>query len=192
MVSKEGVKCIVIAVAVFLAIIIGLIAGSFESVAVLKFGMLIDSAKIQIINTESYLYLSGRYAAGLGNNFVELPSKRITLALSDDETLKRASDYSESAITARTNEGIPLICTISCQIRLIDDKSINNKSETVKKAYNKTFLKTLRLLNFYDGGAVYKAILLTILKSTLLDVLSTYQLNDVYSRRLVMVFFIII
>lgn len=180
--SKKSL-CVKIAIvsAILLAIIIGLIAGAFESVSVLRFGILYDSAKVQLVNKENYLYLSGRYHAGLGNNFIELPSKRVTLVFSNDQTIKKSSDYSEESITTRTIEGIPLDTTVSCQIRLVDDKILANDDQN-RKDFNKKFINTVRLLNLYDKES-YKPILATIMKSTILDVLSTYKLNQVFNER---------
>lgn len=178
--KKDTAKCIAILIAIVLAIIIGLLVGSFEAVSILNFGILIDSAKISIINSDNYLYLSGRYFAGLGNNFIELPSKRITLVLSNDQTIKDSSNFSNDSITTRTIEGIPLTTTVSCQIRIINDKFLADDAKKVE--YNKNFERTLRLLNLYEGNT-YGLILLTILKSTLLDIISTYKLTQIYSER---------
>jgi hypothetical protein len=186
MAKKSTVITLIICAAILLAIIIGLIAGAFEVVEVLKFGILIDAAKINITNEENYLYLSGRYHAGLGNNFKKLPSKRITLALADNYSITKSADYSEGSITTRTIEGISLTTTVTCQVRLIDVEKIESEDESVKKEYNKTFLKTVVKLNLFDSST-YKPILATIMKSTLLDVISTYKLTDVYSKRYVVV-----
>lgn len=180
--GKEKCKCITYIVFASLAIIIGLIAGSFEVVPLLHYGILIDSAKITLKDKENYLYLSGRYHAGLGNDFTKLPSKRITLALSDDDTIKKSSEYSEDSIITRTIEGIPLRTTVSCQIKLLNTEIIESENETAKKEYNVLYLNTIRKLNLFDDNN-YKKILATIMKSTLLDVISTYKLNEVYSKR---------
>ena len=182
-------KCcvnIAIIIAILLAISIGLIAGAFESVSILRFGILFDSAKVQLINKDNYLYLSGRYHAGLGNNFIELPSKRVTLVFSNDATIKKSSDYSESSITTRTIEGIPLDTTVSCQIRLVDDKVLSIVDQA-RKDFNKKFVNTVRLLNLFDTKS-YKPILATVMKSTILDVLSTYKLNQVFNERSISLF----
>jgi hypothetical protein len=180
--EKKHVFTIVIIVGILLAIIIGLIVGAFESIQVLNFGILVDSAKISIVNEEDYLYLSGRYHAGLGNNFYTLPAKRVTLVLSDDTTVQASADYYESAITTRTVEGIPLTTTVSCQVRLVDEKTLSGTDDAAKIAYNKKFKRTLRLLNLFDSNT-YKPILLAILKSTLLDTIAKFKLNEIYVKR---------
>ena len=180
--KKETCKTIFTLVAVILAIIIGLIAGAFEVVPLLNYGILIDTAKVTMTNQENYLYLSGRYHAGLGNNFRKLPSKRVTLALSDDATIQKASDYSENSIVTRTIEGIPLRTTVSSQIRLVNANILESDDQAKKKEYNLSYINTLRKLNLFSSDA-YQPILTTIMKSTLLDVISTYKLNEVYSNR---------
>lgn len=182
MANKNCVVGTVIIVAIVLAISIGLLVGAFEAIELLHFGILVDSAKISIVDSENYLYLSGRYHAGLGNNFYQLPAKRVTLVLSDDETVQRSADYSESAITTRTVEGIPLTTTVSCQVRLVNEDVLSGTDEAAKKEYNKKFQRTMRLLNFYNDYT-YKPILLAILKSTLLDTLAKFKLNEIYVRR---------
>lgn len=180
--KKKSITITVIIVGICLAVTIGLLVGAFESVEVLNFGILVDSAKISVINDDDYLYLSGRYHAGLGNNFYTLPAKRVTLVLSDDSSVQVSADYFEKSITTRTQEGIPLTTTVSCQIRLIDITVLNGDSEEKKKEYNKTFKRTLRLLNLFDPDT-YKPILMAILKSTLLDTLATFKLNQIYVER---------
>lgn len=180
--KKQCITTIVIVVGILLAITIGLIVGAFESVEILKFGILVDSAKISVINDDSYLYLSGRYHAGLGNNFYTLPAKRVTLVLSDDTSVQASADYYENSITTRTKEGIPLTTTVSSQIRLIDIKILSEGSVAEKQEYNKKFRRTLRLLNLFDPNT-YKPILMAILKSTLLDTLATFNLADIYVKR---------
>ena len=180
--KKKCITTTVIVVGICLAITIGLIVGAFESVEVLKFGILVDSAKISVVNDDDYLYVSGRYHAGLGNNFYTLPAKRVTLVLSDDSSVQQSADYYEQSITTRTQEGIPLTTTVSCQIRLIDIDILNGDSEEKKKEYNVKFKRTLRLLNLFDSHT-YKPILMAILKSTLLDTLATFKLNQIYVDR---------
>jgi hypothetical protein len=180
--KKKCITLTVIIVGIIVAISIGLIAGSFESVKILNFGILVDNAKISIINEDNYLYLSGRYHAGLGNDFYQLPAKRVTIVLSDDSTVQNSADYYENAITTRTVEGIPLTTTVSCQIRLIDEKILSEGTEQEKADYNKKFKRTLRLLNLFNGET-YKPILMAILKSTLLDTLAKFKLNEIYVKR---------
>ena len=180
--KKKCVTIILIIVGIVIAISIGLIVGSIETVNILRFGILVDNAKISIIDEENYLYLSGRYHAGLGNDFYNLPAKRVTLVLSEDVNVQKSADYYENAITTRTIEGIPLTTSVSCQIRLIDEKILSEGSETEKKDYNKKFKRTLRLLNLFDSDT-YKPILMAILKSTLLDTLAKFKLNEIYLKR---------
>ena len=182
---RDRKKCVTISLivaGVIIAISIGLIAGSIETIKILRFGILVDNAKISIIDEENYLYLSGRYHAGLGNNFYELPAKRVTLVLSQDTNVQKSADYYEPSITTRTIEGIPLTTTVSCQIRLVDEDILTNGTDAQKIEYNKKFKRTLRLLNLFDSDT-YKPILMAILKSTLLDTLAKFNLNKIYVER---------
>lgn len=173
-----------IIILILIILFIALLSASIKTIGFLEFAILFDQATKNVYDDDNYLKLNGRHAIGVGNKFIKLPARRITLMLSNNDASREYVDFSEKELFARTKDGVSVSIQISAQLKLIDVDELDNddNSDEEIKAINTKFLKTIRQFNLYDSEN-YLAILLAILKSKTLDAMSTFRGNEIYRER---------
>lgn len=165
----------------FLILFIVLMVKSFEVIPFLSFGLYFDSATHQVVSSQDYIKTSGRYYIGPGRRFLTFPLRRLNIIVSDNPNERIKSDHTTGSIIARSMDGLQVKVELFCQIKLVNIEILRDPIK--KPIFEKTFLKTIQLLNLYSGDLKFLSMLTSILLTNVLDVVSTFTSDKIYIAR---------
>ena len=156
---------------------------SFDTVDTLNFGLIYDSVLRRVLtnNGSNSIYPTGLYYVGPGRSMINFPLRRLNIIISNNANDDSLADYSTAGLNARTQDGIPILVEVFCQIKLIEFNQTISQSDL--QQIQNTFLSTMQYLSMYNSSLRYLEDVTTILQTNILDTVSLFNSDSIFTNR---------